>query len=147
MIMLKTPANENQVATHFAAGLTVAQFHEPRNTTNRKMIMKTKLIPAIAVMALTLALTSTAFAKTKEVTLTGGGQCAKCVLHETKKCQNTLIIEEHGKPVTYYLVQNKVSKAFHDQICQAPARITVTSKVKKVHGKLELTPTRIELAK
>ena len=109
--------------------------------------MKNNLILVIAVIALTLTLSPAAFAKGKEVTLTGEGQCAKCVLHATKACQITLTVEKHGKPVTYYLAQNKVSKAFHDQICQAPARITVTGKVKKLRGKMELTPNEIELAK
>jgi hypothetical protein len=145
--MLNSPALDHRLMKNLATPCKVACPSELKTTTNRKLIMKTKLIPAIAVIALTLALTPTAFAKSKEITLTGEGQCAKCVLHQTKKCQNTLILEEHGKPVTYYLAQNKVSKAFHDQICQAPARITVTGKVKKVHGKLELTPTKIELAR
>jgi hypothetical protein len=109
--------------------------------------MKTKLIPIFAVIALAMAFSPAAYAKAKEVTLTGEGQCAKCVLHESKTCQNTIRVEASGKTVTYYLTQNKVSKAFHEHICKAPARITVTGKVKKDHGKMELTPTKIELAK
>jgi hypothetical protein len=109
--------------------------------------MRINLIPVTAVVALGLALSPTAFAKDKEVTLTGEGQCAKCALHEGKTCQNTLTVEEKGKQVTYYLAQNKVSKAFHDQICKSPAKVTATGTVKKVHGKMELTPTKIELAK
>lgn len=109
--------------------------------------MKSKLVPALAMIALTMAISSAAFAKDKEVTLTGEGQCAKCALHETKTCQNTVTVEEQGKKVIYYLTQNKVSKDFHDQICHAPAKITATGTVKAAHGKMELTPTKIELAK
>ena len=72
--------------------------------------MKTKLTPVVAIIALTMALSSTAFAKGKEVTITGEGQCAKCALHEAKSCQNTITVEEQGKKITYYLAQNKVSK-------------------------------------
>jgi RecG-like helicase len=109
--------------------------------------MKTNLIPVITVIALTLALNSTAFAKGKAVTITGEGQCAKCALHESKSCQNTITVEEQGKKTTYYLAQNKVSKEFHQNICKSPAKVMATGEVKTVHGKVELTPTKIELAK
>jgi hypothetical protein len=109
--------------------------------------MKTNLIPAVAVIVLTMAFNPAAFAKDKEVTLTGEGQCAKCQLHETKTCQNTITVDEQGKQVTYYLTQNDVSKKFHQQICKAPAKITATGTIKKANGKLELTPTEIDLVK
>ncbi len=109
--------------------------------------MKKNLIPAVAIIALTMALSPTAFAKDKEVTLTGEGQCAKCALHESKSCQNTITVEEHGKKVTYYLTQNEVSKGFHHNICKSPAKVTATGEVKEAHGKMEMTPTKIELAK
>jgi len=109
--------------------------------------MKTNLIPAVGVIGLTMALNATALGKDKEVTITGEGQCAKCALHETKSCQNTITVDEHGKKVTYYLAQNKVSKEFHDHICKAPAKVTATGTVQEEHGKMELTPTKIELVK
>jgi len=109
--------------------------------------MTNKLIPAVAVIALTMGLSSTAFGKEKEMTITGEGQCAKCALHESKSCQNTITVDEHGKKVTYYLTQNKVSKDFHDHICKSPAKVTATGEVKDVNGKMELTPTKIALAK
>jgi RecG-like helicase len=109
--------------------------------------MKKKLIPAVAIIVLSMALSSTAFAKGKEVTITGEGQCAKCALHESKSCQNTITVEAQGKKTTYYLAQNKVSKEFHQNICKSPAKVTATGEVKEVHGKKEMTPTKIELAK
>ena len=109
--------------------------------------MKKNLISAVAIIALTMALSSTAFAKGKEVTITGEGQCAKCALHESKSCQNTITVEEQGKKTTYYLAQNEVSKEFHHNICKSPAKVTATGKVKKAHGKMRLTPTKLELAK
>jgi RecG-like helicase len=109
--------------------------------------MKTKLTPIVAVIALMMALNPTAFAKGKEVTITGEGQCAMCALHESKSCENTITVEEHGKKVTYYLTQNEVSKGFHHNICKSPAKVTATGEVKEAHGKMEMTPTKIELAK
>ena len=90
---------------------------------------------------------SAAYARVTEVTLTGEGQCAKCVLHETKACQNTITVEEHGRKAIYFLTQNRVSNDFHDQICHAPATITVTGAINEGRGRMELTPTRIELVK
>jgi hypothetical protein len=81
------------------------------------------------------------------VTITGEGKCAKCALQETDACQNAVEVEEAGKTVTYYLVQNPVSKAFHGKICKGPKKVTVTGDVKEVDGKMEITATKIDLAK
>lgn len=80
-------------------------------------------------------------------TITGEGKCAKCALHETDKCQNVIQVTKDGKTVTYYLVDNKVSKDFHDNLCKGSEKVTATGKVKEVNGKMELTPTKIEAAK
>jgi len=64
-----------------------------------------------------------------------------------KTCQNTSTVEKQGKKVTCYLTQNKVSKAFQDPICHAPAKLTATGTFKEVDGKKELSPTKIELVK
>ena len=83
----------------------------------------------------------------KEVTVTGEGKCAKCALHETDKCQNVVQVAKKHKTVTYYLVQNDVSKKFHEDLCKEAKKVTVTGTVKTVDGKKELTATKIELAK
>jgi hypothetical protein len=133
------------------AGLTGAGdthgFASNHNKMKGTPSMKMNQIPAVAIIALTMALSPTAFAKGKDVTITGEGQCAKCALHESKSCQNTITVEEQGKKTTYYLVQNEVSKEFHHNICKSPAKVTATGKVKEAHGKMELTPTKIDLAK
>ena len=82
-----------------------------------------------------------------EKTVTGEGKCAKCALKETDSCQNVVQVMEGNKTVTYYLVHNDVSKKFHENICKATKKITVTGTVKEVDGKQQLTPTKIELAK
>lgn len=86
--------------------------------------------------------------KGKERTITGEGKCGKCVLHETEKCQNVIQVEnKKGKKVSYYLADNKESKAFHDNICKEGKKVTATGTVKKEDGKNVLTVSKIELAK
>lgn len=84
----------------------------------------------------------------KETTLSGNMVCAKCVLHETKECQNVLQVVDNGKTNNYYLVQNDVSKNFHDQICGTSGeQATVTGTVSKKDGKEVLTASKIDAAK
>src|SRR4051812_10932577 len=102
--------------------------------------MKRKLIATLFAMALAFP----TLAADKDVTVTGDGQCAKCALKETKKCQNTIKTAD-GK--MYYLADNKVSKDFHDEICKETKKITATGTVKEKDGKMELTASKIEVVK
>jgi uncharacterized protein DUF6370 len=79
-----------------------------------------------------------------EVTLTGDMMCAKCVLHEAKKCQNVLRVTEGGTETKYYLAQNKVAKDNHEEVCGKTAKATVTGKVSDKGGKKELTASTIK---
>lgn len=84
----------------------------------------------------------------KETTLSGNLVCAKCVLHETKECQNVLQVQQDGKTVNYYLTQNDTSKKFHDNICGTSGeKATVTGTVSEKKGKETLTASKIEAAK
>jgi len=109
--------------------------------------MKPNLISTFVVAGLALACCSIALAEEKEKTITGEGVCAKCELKETKSCQAAIQVTEGGKPVTYHLVQNEVSKKFQNSFCQKPARVKATGAVTTVDGKLELTASSIELVK
>jgi hypothetical protein len=111
--------------------------------------MKNTTLLLIAMIGLVGALlTVPAFAADKkEVTLTGDGKCAKCLLHETDKCQNALQVQEDGKTVTYYLAANKISTDFHENLCKESKKITVTGTVKEKDGKKILTASKIEPAK
>ena len=109
--------------------------------------MKKASLVVTLVLFQAMAMMVPAFAAGKEVTITGQGMCAKCALHESDKCQNTIQTEENGKKVTYYLTQNAVSKDFHDNICKESKKISATGKVKEVNGKKVLTPSKIEVAK
>jgi hypothetical protein len=96
---------------------------------------------------LALALALPVFAEDKEITISGEGKCAKCLLKETDKCQNAIQVEKDGKKTTYYVVENDVSKKFHENICEEAKKVTATGTVKVVDGKQQFTATKIELAK
>ena len=108
--------------------------------------MKRSLLATLLVAGLTMMFTLHARAA-DEKTITGEGKCAKCALKETKSCQNAIQVKEGDKTVTYYLAQNDVSKKCHDNICQESKKVKATGTVKEVDGKMELTPTKIELVK
>jgi len=109
-----------------------------------------KMIPALSIVAATILAVSTSkmFAADadKEVTLTGNALCAKCVLHETKECQNVLQVVEGGKTNNYYFAQNDTSKNFHEEICStAGEKVKATGTVSKdKDGKEILTASKIE---
>lgn len=103
-----------------------------------------RMLPLLAVSVLFSGLTLVLAAEEK--TITGEGQCAKCSLSETPSCQNAIVADEGGAKVTYYLVQNKVSKAFHKNLCKAVKKVKATGDVKEENGKKVMTPSKIELA-
>jgi cytochrome c oxidase assembly protein Cox11 len=108
------------------------------------------IITLVAVIGIAGLVATPAFAAekaAKEVTITGEGKCAKCMLHETAACQNAIEVQKGKKKQVYYLTQNDVSKSFHENLCSKAQMVTATGTVKKVDGKLELTVTKIELAK
>jgi capsid protein len=82
-------------------------------------------------------------AKTEK--LTGKGVCAKCELGETKTCQNAIQVEKDGKTLTYYLVQNDVSKSFHKNVCSGPAPTSAIGAIEEVEGKLILTSVKLSV--
>jgi hypothetical protein len=108
---------------------------------------KTLLFTAVAGLLL-LAIATPTLAADKPKTITGEAKCAKCLLKEGDKCQTVIQVEnKNGKTVNYYLVENDVSKAFHENVCKEAKKVTATGTVKKVEGKNEFTASKIELAK
>ena len=89
----------------------------------------------------------TSFAADKAITVAGEGCCAKCALKEKDACQNAIKVKDGEKTVTYYLVHNAVSKAFHKNLCSGSEKVKATGMVKEVDGKQEFTATRIEIDK
>jgi hypothetical protein len=82
--------------------------------------------------------------KGAEVTLSGEMVCGKCVLNETKKCQNVLKVTEGGKETKYYLTQNEVAKSHHSEVCSGAAKATVKGTVSEEAGKKVLTASDIK---
>jgi hypothetical protein len=109
--------------------------------------MKTTL-PLIGVAALLLAFTSSkALAAEETVTLAGDAKCAKCMLKEGKTCQTVIQVQKDGKTVSYYVADNDVSKAFHENVCHEAKKVTATGTVKKADGKNEVVLSKIDLVK
>ncbi|HYT58836.1 MAG TPA: DUF6370 family protein [Haliangiales bacterium] len=108
--------------------------------------MKKTILAALVVAGLTMTLALKTRAA-DEKTITGEGKCAKCALKQSESCQNVVQVKEGEKTVTYFLVHNDISKEFHKNVCKETKKISVTGTVKEVEGKLELTPTKITLAK
>ena|SRR5436190_12363508 len=112
---------------------------------------KTFAVIAGAVALMVAANTSTLFAKEKEkeVSIKGEAKCAKCMLKEAgaTECKTVIEVEKKGKTQEYYVVNNDVSKAFHEDVCHAAKKVKATGSVSKVGGKMELTLTKIEAVK
>lgn len=110
--------------------------------------MKKRIALTTGIVALFLfAFAAPSLAEDKEVTVTGEGKCAKCILKEGDKCQTVIQTKEDGKTVSYYVADNEVSKNFHEDVCKQAKKVTATGTVKEVDGKKLLTASRIELAK
>jgi hypothetical protein len=83
-----------------------------------------------------------------QVTMTGTMVCAKCKLHVATSCQNVLQVDQGGQTVNYFLVQNDVSKSFHNNICMNDGeKETVTGTVMEKDGQEQLTASNIVAAK
>ena len=74
------------------------------------------LMVAIGIVAFVAAPGFAADKAGKEVTITGEGKCGKCMLKETATCQNVIEVQKGTKKQLYYLVQNDVSKNFHQNL-------------------------------
>lgn len=116
--------------------------------------MKKLIITGIAGLVL-LALAIPSFAadspKGKEQKIKGEAKCAKCMLKEAgvDKCQTVIQVErKNGKKINYYLADNDIAKDFHQNVCKEAKKVVATGTIKKLDdGKMELTATKIELAK
>ena len=87
------------------------------------------------------------FADDKEVTVTGEGKCAACLLKEGETHQTVIETKEEGKTVKYYVADNEVAKKFPGDVCTEAKKVTATGTVKEVDGKKVLTVSKIELVK
>ena len=107
-----------------------------------------KISAIIAGAALVLALNATnALANDKEVTVNGEAKCAKCMLHEGDAHKTVIQTEKEGKTQTYYLVENDISKGFHEDVCHGAKKVVAKGTLAEVDGKQQLTLTKIEVVK
>ena len=105
-------------------------------------------VASLAILAWAFSGTSAAAKdKEKEVTIHGEAKCAMCMLHEGDSCKTVIQTTKAGKTTTYYIVDNDVSKAFHDDVCHGAKKVVAKGTVTEVNGKEKLTLTKIELAK
>ena len=110
--------------------------------------MKNMFAAMIASAALVwLCSGTTTLAKDKEVTVQGEAKCAMCMLHEGDACKTVIQTTKSGKTRTYYVVDNDVSKAFHEDVCHGAKKVTAKGTITEVNGKEQLTLTKIEVAK
>ena len=109
--------------------------------------MKKSIMTTLAVGCFTLALCASTPALAKEVTVTGEGSCAKCGLKQASACQVTITSEAGGQDTVYYVAQNDASKTIGQQLCATKQKVKATGEVEMVDGKMQLTPTAIELVK
>jgi hypothetical protein len=106
-----------------------------------------KILSLLSVIGLAFALnTTSALASDKEVTLKGEAKCGKCMLNEGTACNTVIQTKKGGKTVSYYVVDNDVSKAFHEDICHGAKKVVAQGTVSEVDGKQKMTLTKIELA-
>ena len=83
-------------------------------------------------------------ARAEEVTLSGVGACAKCILSLTSKCQNAITVTgKDGKKEVILMEHNGKARDFHDTICQHEVKITATGTLTEQDGKKVLIPTKI----
>ena len=58
---------------------------------------------------------------------------------------DTLVVDEGGKKVTYYLAKNKVANDFHKNVCTEVKKVKATGDVEEKEGKMVMTATKIDV--
>ena len=82
-----------------------------------------------------------------DVKITGEAMCAKCELQETTSCQMAIKVRNAGGKQEIIMVDNnKVSKDFHDEICQKNAKVVASGVITEKDGKKTIALTKIEKA-
>lgn len=99
--------------------------------------------------ALALVVCATVSAETVERTISGEGACSACILKERGAHVHEITVTETagGNAVTYYLMQNDVTRQFGTQLCRHVGKVIARGNVAMVDGRLQMTPARIKLVK
>jgi hypothetical protein len=76
--------------------------------------------------------------------ITGEAVCAKCELQEATACQMAIKVRNaSGKEEIILADNNKVSKDFHDEICQKNAKVVAEGVITEKNGKKTIALTKI----
>lgn len=92
-----------------------------------------------------LAIAGMARAGDEVKTITGEAKCADVDMHAQSTCQTVVQVKQGEAMVNYYVVENEASKGLHEKICGNPQQVTATGTVAQKEGKLEMTPTKVEV--
>jgi len=109
--------------------------------------MKNTIATTLTIALLTGLISVGAAEDSKDKTVTGIAQCAKCVLKQSDSCQNVIVAKKGNKTTSYVLADNDVSKEFHKNICKEAKEVKATFAVTGEKGKKVFTPKKIELVK
>ena len=109
--------------------------------------MKKMLVLTLAVAGLLWSASSTFAAESKEVTIKGEAQCAKCSLKKADKCANVIVEKHDGKDVVYYIAKNEAGDKGlpHKEVCQTTKKVEAKGTVTEHDGKKELTVSSIKI--
>ena len=102
----------------------------------------------LSVLALVGVLALTAQAADKEVTLKGKIMCGKCALKQAKKCATVIKVNEDGKDVVYWFLDNGTKEEYHEEVCGGAVKEgTVVGTVSEKDGKKWIKPKDVKYAK
>ena len=83
--------------------------------------------------------------KAKQMTIQGEALCGQGKLPWTARCPNVIQVKDGDKAVNYYLMENDVSKNFHQSVCKKGKKVTATGWLQQGVDRLEFTPSQIKL--
>jgi hypothetical protein len=113
-------------------------------------IMRTVLSLTLAAGVIAACGSELRAADTKEVTLKGTIQCAKCALKEKgiTKCTTAIVVKEGDKSVTYFLDDKGSKEDYHEMVCGGDTKEgTVVGTVSEKDGKKWVKPTKVDYKK
>jgi hypothetical protein len=107
------------------------------------------IVAAFALVCAALLLlsgTNNADEKKKEVVLKGTITCPKCDLGTAKECGTVIVVKGDKKEIIYYFDEAS-NKKYHDDICTAAKKGTVTGTVKEADKKRIISVKKVEYDK
>jgi hypothetical protein len=94
-------------------------------------------------LVLAVAVAANLQAADKETTLKGKITCAKCELKKADKCTTVIVVKEKDKDVVYTFDADG-HKKYHDDICTAGKKGSVTGAVEEKDGKKTIKVSKLQ---